>query len=196
MIAASGAGAVAADCCRPVEEGEAVEQAGQGVARRHLHQFQLHLIEAFGGAQTRIKLVGRKGQLQDVVGAAIERLDDRPRGHRPPHQADIDRALEAREQARVPAGLDRPFGIAGVEHDEGVGGPVGFKLFQRALRLGKVKHVMAPRFKDRADRFPGFSQGRQEHYAHSIFSSMDVERAHGDSADDGRRALLQPRVEI
>ena len=100
-----------------------------------MNELALHLDETLGCAQARVKLVGGKRQLQHIVGAAIQGLDELLRVQRPANEADVKGPLETLQQARLPADFRTRRGVAGFDHDHGVDIFTGGGMDQRLLRV-------------------------------------------------------------
>ena len=177
--------AVAAQPGRAAEKGRAVEQAGQSVPRRHVDEFALHLDETLGGAQARVKLVGGKRQLQHVVGAAIQRLDELSRVQRPADQADVKGPLETFQQPRLPADFRSRRGVAGLHHDHGVDVLMGGGMDQRLLRVCEADDVMDALFQKRGQRPHQRGVGGDEDHMHRFRLLFPGGKCAGNRASHG-----------
>jgi hypothetical protein len=88
-----------------LEEGAAIEQAGQRIGGGEPDELPLHARQALRAAQSRIELLRRRRLANEIVGAAVERLNQMllivVRGH----DDDVNGAAPARQQPRFPAQL-------------------------------------------------------------------------------------------
>jgi hypothetical protein len=108
MIAASGD--ARGTILRPVEKGAAVEDVGQRIDARQLDELVLQAKQPLSRAQPSVQLLSNWRLSDELVGAAVQRVDEVLLIRVGRHQDDVDRALPARQQPGLPArcGLDRP----------------------------------------------------------------------------------------
>ncbi len=145
-----------ADLLPAFEKRPAIEHAGERIGQRQPQQLLLHVGEALGRAQSRIKLLGDRRLADEIVGTAVERFDQLVLVAVAGHQDDVDRTAAGREQPGFPAQLDprhfrhRQQLVAG---DQGADGKIGPDAFERFAGGDERAHLVIARGEQARDEF-------------------------------------------
>jgi hypothetical protein len=126
-----------------LEEGAAVVKAGQGIDHRQANELALHAHQPLRGTQPCVQLLLGRRLADELVGAAVERVDQVLLIGVRRHQDDVDRAIGAREQSRLPAQLHARHGGELGARDQRADVRVGLEKGDRVRPIRESAYVVA-----------------------------------------------------